>query len=82
MKIINDTNATMEYLVTPSGTNLANSQVIASGRVWANTAREFDVDGGGIGPNVYFKPASQDDNYVLRQASNDEAVLRVRIDEE
>jgi hypothetical protein len=85
MKIINDTNATLEYLVTPSGTTLSGSKVIASGRIWANTAREFDVDPGaaGTGPNVYVQPSTQGAGaYVYRQAANASSVLRVRMDEE
>ena len=83
MKIINDTNSTMEYLVTPSGTTLSGSKVIASGRIWANTAREFQVEGAGTGPNVYVQPVQQGaGTYILRQAANGDSVLRVRMTEE
>lgn len=84
MKIINDTNATLEYLVTPSGTTLSGSKIIASGRVFPNTARELKVDANaaGIGPNVYVQPVTENaGNYILRQAANASSVLRVRMDE-
>jgi len=83
MKIINNTNGTLNYLVTPSGTTLSGSKIIASGRIWANTAREFEVSGAGQGPNVYFKPVSQgSEGYVIRQAANADSVLKIEINEE
>ena len=83
MKIINNTNGTLQYLVTPSGTTLSGSKVIASGQIWANTAREFDVSQAGIGPIVYFKAESNDsEGYVSRQAANAESVLKLEITEE
>ena len=83
MKIINNTNGTLHYLVTPSGTTLSGSKIIASGTIWANTAREFGVTGAGDGPNVYFKAESQNSQgYVFRQAANANSVLKLEITEE
>ena len=50
MKIINDTNDTLYYLVTPSGTTLSGSQVIASGWIYPFAAGEVSVPNAGKEP--------------------------------
>jgi hypothetical protein len=54
MKIINHSSDTISYLVTPSGTTLSGSKVVASGTIGANQTLEFPVQAG-EGPIVYVK---------------------------
>lgn len=83
MKIINDTNTTLEYVVTPSGTTLPNSKVLASGRVWRNTARDVDINASEQVPNVYVKPVEDNnENFAFRQVSGLNSTVRITITEE
>lgn len=55
MKIINDTTNTIQYLVTPSGTVLSGSPIIASGTINPNNTLDFPLTNAGKGPWVYVK---------------------------
>lgn len=57
MKIINDTSNKIAYQVTPSGTTLSGSKVIASGTIEPNNTLKFPVDDAGKGPWVYIQSA-------------------------
>ena len=81
MRIINDTNNSAEYIVTPSGRPLNESKVLASGIVFANEARIVDVESK-FPFNVYLKPVSNNEDFAFRQISNTSATVRVRIEEE
>jgi hypothetical protein len=83
MKIINNTNGTLHYVVTPSGTTLQNSQIVASGTIWENTAREFDASKAVTAANVYFKLDSTNaPGYAMRQSASPNSVLKIEITEE
>jgi hypothetical protein len=83
MKIINNTNGTLQYVVTPSGTILKDSPIVASGTIPGNTAREFDASKAVTAANVYFKLDSQyAPGYAMRQSANPNSVLKIEITEE
>ena len=58
MKIVNHTESDIYYQVTPSGTVLSGSKVIASGVVKAHNTIEFPLENAGNRPIVYAKGAS------------------------
>lgn len=86
MKIINDTTETLYYLVTPSGTTLSGSKVIASGWIYPFAAGEVSVTNAGSGPIVYVRGSSgQQSNgptYISRKVTNGDSIVRIRITEE
>ncbi len=57
MKIINNTQNKIYYQVTPSGTVLSGSRVIASGYLDRGTSLEFPVPDAGVNPIVYVRGA-------------------------
>jgi hypothetical protein len=61
MKIINKSQSKIYYQVTPSGTVLSGSEVIASGFLDKGHDIEFSLDNAGMSPIVYVKGA---DNYA------------------
>lgn len=83
MKIINDTGTGIAYLVTPSGTVLSGSPIIASGFVGANSSTEFNVPNAGIQPIVYVKGTGQfTQGNISRQVANGASVVRIGITED
>jgi hypothetical protein len=80
MKIINNTNTMVEYLITPSG--CSPSSALASGWVSANSGLEFSVSNAPVGPWVYLKfNPSVNSGYVCRQVSALDSVLNIQITE-
>jgi hypothetical protein len=59
MKIINKTSDDLYYMVTPSGTVLSGSKVIASGVVKAGHSDAFPLENAGKSPIVYVKSINQ-----------------------
>lgn len=88
MKIINDTTETLYYLVTPSGTTLSGSKVIASGWIYPFAAGEVNVPNAGSGPIVYVRGSSGQGSgqsgptYIGRKVTDDTSIVRIRITEE
>ncbi len=79
MKIINKTNDRMYYLVTPSGTTLSGSKVIASGVIEKDNALEFPLPEG-KGPIVYVKSIGPyDQGYFSAQASDGNGTVTVSV---
>jgi hypothetical protein len=82
MKIINDTGDYIGYIVTPSGTVISGSKIIASGSVPPNAAFEFTVSGAGIQPIVYVKSVTpQNQGYISRKVATANSVVRIGITE-
>jgi len=85
MKIINDTTETLYYLVTPSGTTLSGSKIIASGWIYPFAAGEVSVPAGN-GPIVYVRGSTSQTSggptYIGRKMANQDSVARIRITEE
>jgi hypothetical protein len=83
MRIINNSGSTLQYLVTPSGTTLSGSPIIASGYIQVNSASQFNVDGAGTHPIVYVKSVSQGSKgFTGRQVSNGNATVNITMTEE
>jgi hypothetical protein len=86
MKIINDTSETLNYLVTPSGTTLSGSKVIASGWIYPFSAGEVTLTNAGNGPIVYVRGQSGQTpggpTYISRKVTNSDSIVRIRITEE
>jgi hypothetical protein len=86
VKIINNTGTGLNYLVTPSGTTLSGSQIIASGFVSGNSATEFDVPSAGLNPIVYVKafqyPQYGNKGYIGRQLANGQSTVAITFAEE
>lgn len=79
MKIINKTNDRLYYLVTPSGTTLSGSQVIASGVVDKNNALEFPLPDG-KSPIVYVKSINQyDQGYFSAQPADGHGTVTITL---
>lgn len=79
MKIINKTNDRLYYLVTPSGTTLSGSQVIASGVVDKGNSLEFPLQAG-KSPIVYVKSIGQyDQGYFSAQPADDNSTVTIAI---
>ncbi len=79
MKIINKTNDRLYYLVTPSGTTLSGSQVIASGVVDKGNSLEFPLPAG-KSPIVYVKSIGQyDQGYFSAQPADDNSTVTIAI---
>ena len=86
MKIINNTGYGLTYVVTPSGTSLSGSQIIASGYVSGNSATEFDVQNAGTNPFVYVKaytsPQFGNRGYIGRQLANGKSTVAITFEED
>ena len=86
MKIINNTGYGLTYVVTPSGTSLSGSQIIASGFVSGNGATEFDVPNAGANPIVYVKaftaPQFGNRGYIGRQLANGKSTVAITFEED
>ena len=83
MKIINNTSKPIGYIVTPSGTVISGSQIIASGSVGGNSATEFQLPNAGLNPIVYVKSVAQyNQGYLSRQVANGNSVVSITITEE
>jgi len=83
MKIINDTGNTIAYLVTPSGTVLSGSPIIASGYVVPNGSIEFVLTNAGVQPLVYVKAVGEyTQGNISRQVANGNSVVRIGITED
>jgi hypothetical protein len=84
MKIINNTGYQLTYLVTPSGTSLSGSQVIASGYVGGGSATEFDVPNAGANPAVYVKAITGFGNkgYIGRILANGKSTVAITFEED
>ncbi len=79
MKIINKTNDRLYYLVTPSGTTLSGSPVIASGVVDKDNALEFPLQKGDS-PIVYVKSIGQyDQGYFSAQPADEHSTVTIEI---
>jgi hypothetical protein len=84
MRIINNSGSTLQYVVTPSGTTLSGSPVIASGSISPNSAEVFSVPNAGQNPIVYVKayPYQGNKGYIGRQVSDGNATVNLTITEE
>ena len=84
MRIINNTGSALQYVVTPSGTTLSGSTVIASGGVSPNSAQIFSVPGAGLNPIVYVKAFTFQGNkgFIGRQVSDGNASVSITITED
>lgn len=77
MKIINQTNDNLFYLVTPSGTILSGSKVVASGVVNSGNTLDFPVQAG-LSPIVYVKSIGQNDQgYFSAQTKDSQGTVTV-----
>ena len=83
MKVINNTGYSLSYLVTPSGTTLSGSQIIASGYVSGGSATEFSVPTAGTNPIVYVKayPTGGNKGYIGRQLANGDSSVTITFEE-
>jgi hypothetical protein len=80
MKIINNTNDRLYYLVTPSGTTLSGSKVIASGVVDKDNTLEFPLNNAGQRPIVYVKSIGPyDQGYFSAQPEDGHATVTISI---
>jgi hypothetical protein len=77
MKIINKSQSKIYYQVTPSGTVLSGSEVIASGIIDANNSLEFPLENAGKNPIVYVKDATSynEGNLALKVKDGNSEVL-------
>jgi hypothetical protein len=86
VKIINNTGYQLDYVVTPSGTTLSGSQIIASGFVGGNSAKEFNVPNAGDNPIVYVKaytsPQFGNRGYIGRQLANGKSTVAITFEED
>ncbi len=84
MKVINNTSYQLTYLVTPSGTTLSGSQIIASGFVAGGSAKEFNVPNAGANPVVYVKAITLNGNkgYIGRQLANGASTVAITFEED
>lgn len=79
MKIINQTNDNLFYLVTPSGTVLSGSKVVASGVVNKGNTLDFPVQAGSR-PIVYVKSIGQfDQGYFSAQTADSQGTVTVTV---
>ena len=83
MRIINDTNSTVEFLVSASGAVFSFDNMVASGTIDGNTASEVDLSSTLYSPQVYlrFIPTT-DSGYVRRQVASPESLVRIEVTEE
>jgi len=82
MKIINSTGDPIAYLVTPSGTVISGSPIVASGTIGANSALEFQVSGAGLQPLVYVKSIAQyNQGYFGIKVANGQSSVRISLTE-
>ncbi|HYH44675.1 MAG TPA: hypothetical protein VEG34_03255 [Thermoanaerobaculia bacterium] len=82
MKIINNTGNFVQYLVTPSGTTLSGSTIVASGSIRPNSAEIFPVNNGGPNPIVYVKSIGQGSKgYTGRQVADANSTVALTITE-
>lgn len=81
MKIINNTNGTVQYLVTPSGTTLSGSEIVASGWVESNGGHaDIYLPTVGLKPIVYLKSESPNsEGYVLTKAVDGNSTVTMAI---
>jgi hypothetical protein len=79
VKIINNTGSVLQYVVTPSGTTLSGSTIIASGGVSPNSAKIFSVPNAGLNPIVYVKAFQDGGNkgFLGRQTSDGNASVTI-----
>ena len=84
MRIINNTGSVLQYVVTPSGSSLSGSPVIASGSVAPNSAQIFSVPGAGLNPIVYVKAYTFQGNkgFIGRQVSDGNASVSITFTED
>lgn len=76
MKIINKTKDDLYYKVTPSGTVLSGSKVIASGVLKAGHSESFPLTNAGKSPIVYVQSINQynQGNFGLQVADGNSTV--------
>lgn len=81
MRIINNTSNEIAYVVTPSGTTLSGSRVVASGTVPARGTQPVQFSSSpGKSPIVYVKGASQyNQGYLATQVTDENSSLEIQI---
>ena len=81
MKIINNTSNEVAYVVTPSGTTLSGSRIVASGTVSARGSQSVHFSSNpGQKPIVYVKGASQyNQGYLATQVTDENSSLEIQI---
>lgn len=83
MKIINNSGSFLQYVVTPSGTTLSGSTIIASGYVSPNGTAQFQVDGAGRNPLVYVKSVTQGSKgFTGRQVASGDSTVSITMTEQ
>lgn len=80
MKIINTTNGTLSYIVTPSGTILQDSEIIASGTIKSLASAEFNASGVVTVGNVYLKMDNTSTaGYAMKHGVSPNSTITVQI---